>query len=67
MVRDPQTWPRLESYVKDVMATFKDDPRLWVWDLYNEPTNSGDQGHLSLPLVEKVFHWAREINPSQPR
>jgi hypothetical protein len=65
MVRDPQTWPRLESYVKDVIGTFQDDPRLWVWDVYNEPTN-WEGGDLSLPLVEKAFQWAREINPTQP-
>ena len=66
MVRDPQTWPRLEKYVKDVIASFKDDARLWVWDLYNEPTNSGEGGEVAIPLVEKVCQWAREINPSQP-
>jgi hypothetical protein len=65
MVRDPKTWPRLEKYVKDVIASFKDDSRVWVWDLYNEPTNSG-LGNTSLALVEKVFAWAREIGPSQP-
>lgn len=65
MVRDPQTWPRLEKYVKDIITTFKDDPRLWVWDLYNEPTNR-ENGDGSIALVEKVFHWAREINPTQP-
>jgi hypothetical protein len=65
LARDPQTWPRLEKYVKEIIGTFRDDPRLWVWDLYNEPTN-GDLGDVSLPLVEKVFQWAREIPPSQP-
>ena len=73
MVRDPSTWPRLERYVKDLVGTFRDDARLWVWDLYNEPTNGVNIGgtnapldDVSLPLVEKVFHWAREINPTQP-
>jgi hypothetical protein len=69
LVRDPQSWPRLEKYVKDIIGTFKDDPRLWVWDLYNEPTNGvpgRELGDISLLLVEKVFQWAREINPSQP-
>jgi len=65
MVRDPGTWPRLEKYVKDIISDFKNDPRLWVWDLYNEPGN-GNLGLVSLPLVEKVFQWAREIDPSQP-
>ena len=65
MVRDSETWPRLEAYVKDVISSFKDDERVWVWDLYNEPTNGG-LGDTSLPLVSKVFEWAREVAPSQP-
>lgn len=65
MVRDPTTWPQLEKYVKDVIGAFKDDARVWVWDLYNEPTNGG-LGNVSLALAEHVFHWARDINPSQP-
>ena len=65
LVRDPSTWPRLEKYVKDVVATFKDNPHVWIWDLYNEPTNGG-LGDVSLPLVEKVFVWARDVGPSQP-
>lgn len=55
----------LETYVKDVLTTFKDDKRIAIWDLYNEPGNSS-YGNKSLPLLEKVFHWGREINPSQP-
>jgi len=55
------------------LESFKNDSRLWVWDLYNEPTNGISIGRLrlplgdiSIPLVEKVFQWAREINPAQP-
>jgi hypothetical protein len=65
MVRDPSTWPRLEKYVKDVVGAFQDDSRVWVWDLYNEPTNGG-LGNVSLPLAERVFRWARDVDPSQP-
>lgn len=64
MVRDKSAWPKLEKYVTDIVRTFKDDPRVWVWDLYNEPTNG--IGDVSLPLVEHVFAWARAVNPSQP-
>lgn len=65
MVRDFTTWTRLEKYVKDVIGSFKDDHRVWVWDLYNEPTN-GSLGNVSLTLVNRVFEWARAIGPSQP-
>jgi len=55
----------LEAYVKDILTTFKDDKRIAIWDLYNEPGNSG-YGNRSLPLLEKVFEWGWEIRPSQP-
>ena len=58
-------FPQLERYVRDVLTTFKDDDRILMWDLYNEPGNS-DKLLTSLPLLTNVFTWAREVNPSQP-
>ncbi len=55
----------LEAYVKDVLTTFSDDKRIALWDLYNEPGNSG-YGNRSLPLLKKVFEWGWEVRPSQP-
>lgn len=55
----------LEAYVKDVMTHFGNDNRIVMWDLYNEPGNSG-YGDKSMPLLQKVFEWGRTINPSQP-
>jgi hypothetical protein len=59
----------LKEYVQDIMSTFKDDSRIFAWDLYNEP--GGGQGknryyNRSFPLLKKVFAWAREVDPSQP-
>ncbi|MGI6242960.1 MAG: cellulase family glycosylhydrolase [Prevotella sp.] len=65
MVVDERTHGKLEKYVKDVMGHFKDDPRIFVWDLYNEPTNT-TMPKRSWPLLRKVFVWARTVNPSQP-
>jgi len=59
------SFPALEKYVKDIMTTFKNDNRILLWDLYNEPGNSG-HGISSLPLLKNVFKWAREVNPIQP-
>lgn len=64
-VTDPATYPSLEKYVKDMLTTYQDDERVLLWDLYNEPTNGG-LGDKSLPLVHKVFEWAREVHPAQP-
>ena len=57
--------PILEEYVKDILETFKNDKRIILWDLYNEPGNNGRE-NKSLPLLKSIFNWARYINPSQP-
>ena len=62
---DTTLFPELEKYVTDVMTRFKTDKRILLWDLYNEPGNSG-KGDSSLPLLKKVFSWARAVNPQQP-
>lgn len=62
---DPSITTTLEKYVKDVLTTFGHDKRILLWDLYNEPGNSG-YGVKSLPLLEKIFHWGRAIDPDQP-
>jgi len=58
-------FPWLEEYVKDVISSHRNDPRVLVWDLYNEPGNEG-HGNNSLPLLRNAFKWAREVNPVQP-
>src|SRR5688500_10559781 len=63
--KGPSVWGRLETYVKDIIGSFANDERILLWDLYNEPGNSGN-GERSLPLVQSVFEWARAANPSQP-
>jgi hypothetical protein len=62
---DPGQWNYLEDYVKDILTTFKNDDRILMWDLYNEPANSG-YGMTSMPLLKKVFEWAWSVRPSQP-
>ena len=63
--KDPSKFPELEKYVKDVMNRFKSDKRILLWDLYNEPGNSGKLTS-SLPLLKSIFSWARDVNPEQP-
>lgn len=65
MVTDPSVWPDLQRYVADMVGAFARDDRIVVWDLYNEPGNSG-MGERSLPLAEAVFGWARQARPRQP-
>ena len=62
---DTTIFPELEKYVKDVLTTFKTDKRILLWDLYNEPGNSG-KGDSTLNLLGRVVKWAREVDPQQP-
>lgn len=65
MITDREAWPGLERFTKDVVGAFSQDHRVVMWDLYNEPGNSG-LGDKSLPLVEAIFAWARAAQPHQP-
>lgn len=70
---DTTTFPRLEKYVKGIMGHFKDDERIAIWDLFNEPENPSSQyevlpnkAEVALRLLQKTEKWAREVGPSQP-
>ena len=77
-VMDPELRPSLHTYVRDVVRTFRTDPRILFWDLYNEPGNRMDfdktaysqfDGELesrALSLMEQSFETAREIGPDAP-
>ncbi|GAB3643387.1 cellulase family glycosylhydrolase [Spirosoma arcticum] len=62
---DSRTWGGLEAYVKGVVSTYANDPRVLVWDVFNEPSNSGYMDAV-VPLLRKSFEWARAANPGQP-
>lgn len=73
---DQSQYPRLETYVKDVVGTFANDPRVLFWDLWNEADNFGmgnysseepqHKADLVNALLPQVFDWARSVNPTQP-
>ncbi len=72
---DPAQYPRLQSYVKDIVGHFARDDRVLGWDLWNEPDNPGGGSygdnsqarfdHVAF-LLPQVFDWARSADPSQP-
>jgi len=75
VLKDPEKVEALEPYVKGVLERFKNDPRILMWDIYNEPGNAGSaygsheaksKDELCLALLEKIFVWFRQVNPSQP-
>lgn len=73
---DSNKCDQLEPYIKGVISHFKNDKRVVIWDIYNEPGNTNgnsygklepkDKSKYSLDLLKKVYRWARDVNPSQP-
>ena len=56
---------RLKKFVTEILSNFKDDERILMWDIYNEPGQFGI-GDKSLTLLELTWEWAYEVRPSQP-
>jgi hypothetical protein len=72
---DPARHDELKDYVQDVIRHFRNDRRVQVWDIFNEPDNPVGQyrevelknkAEMALLLLKKSYDWAREVNPSQP-
>lgn len=53
------------AFIREIITIHKEDPRICVWDLYNEPGNS-NRDEITLPHLQKFFEIAREIDPIQP-
>jgi hypothetical protein len=65
LVDDEALFPVLKAYTQDILSHFGEDERVLIWDLYNEPGNS-DIFERSLPLLESVIKWSREVRILQP-
>lgn len=62
---DEDTAKRYFEMVREVVTRYKDDERIIIWDVYNEPGNSNRRA-LTPKNLAKIFEICREINPSQP-
>ena len=65
LLDDENLAPLHYEMVREIITKYKDDERVLIWDLFNEPGNS-NRKDKSLPHIQKFFEIAREINPIQP-
>ena len=65
LLDDPETAERFYGMVREIVMKYRTDPRICVWDLFNEPGNN-NRGAISVPHVQKVFDTARACDPVQP-
>ncbi len=64
LLDDPEVAPRYYEMVRELITRYKDDKRVLVWNLMNEPGNG--RGSKSLPHLKRFFEIGREIDPIQP-
>ena len=77
VIKDERSFDELEAYVTGVVSHFRDDRRICLWDVWNEPDNANSMVYgprdlqerksaVVLPLLYKTFKWVRNAKPSQP-
>ncbi len=76
LLKDESRWnAELKPYIVGVLTHFRDDRRVLMWDLMNEPDNENpaykstelaDKPVRALRLLKEEWKWAREVNPAQP-
>jgi hypothetical protein len=76
ILRDRSRWDKdLKSYVIGVVGHFRNDRRILLWDLMNEPDNDNpaykagelsNKAEVALQLLKQEWKWARSAKPSQP-
>ena len=76
LLKDESRWnAELQPYIVGVLTRFRDDKRVLLWDLMNEPDNDNhsyqstelpDKGARALKLLREEWKWARSVNPSEP-
>lgn len=62
---DPEQADGFCRMVDEVVAKYGQDPRINIWDIFNEPGNSRRES-TSLPAMIKFFEIARSYDPIQP-
>lgn len=77
VLNNPERYDELHAYVNGIVSYFKNDERVIIWDLYNEPDNMNlgsykddnyaqHKADLSMQLLKKTINWVRVIDPIQP-
>lgn len=62
---DPETAEKFYEFVREIVEKYKNDERIIIWDVFNEPGNSRrySMSHLHM---KKFFEIIRKIDPIQP-
>ena len=68
----PEHWLAMQKFVRDVVGGHKDDQRIVMWDVMNEPTCTSfykkpeDMEAIHM-FLKQALGWVKAQQPSQPR
>lgn len=62
---DEELAPQYFEMVREVVEKYKNDERIIIWDVYNEPGNS-NRRPVTMKNLVRMFEIVREIGPMQP-
>ena len=62
---EPESREDYFRMVREIVTKYKNDERVCIWDIYNEPGNS-QRSEITLPNVKSLVEIVREIDPIQP-
>ena len=62
---NPESCEKYFEMIKEIVTLYKNDNRILMWDLFNEPGNS-QREEITMPFLVRMFEAVRQINPSQP-
>ena len=76
VLKNRACWDKLKGYIQGLVRRYRNDDRVLIWDIYNEPGNPNvpayatseptNKAELSLDLMTQAFQWVREMKPTQP-
>ena len=65
LLDEPESAKIFFNMVEEFVSKYKNDERICIWDLFNEPGNA-NRDTISVPHVQRMFDIARSCNPIQP-
>ncbi|MCX6925972.1 MAG: cellulase family glycosylhydrolase, partial [Verrucomicrobia bacterium] len=68
----PEHWPALQKYIADIVGAHRDDKRILMWDVMNEPTctsfyKTAEDKQLIHTFLRRALDWVKAQKPNQPR
>lgn len=65
LLDEPEYAGKYYVFVEELVEKYKNDERIIMWDVFNEPGNS-NRNSMSLPHLKKFLDIIRGIDPIQP-